>query len=113
MRRPQNCAGHRTVRRLPNCASLSLPVASGFSRKIWRTMKARVFVTLKPSVFDPQGKTIADALHSLGYKGVGDVRQGKYFELELDAASALAWAASSVARSSSKYLPCLTSSTPP
>ena len=49
-------------------------------------MKARVFVTLKPSVFDPQGKTIADALHSLGYKGVGDVRQGKYFELELDAA---------------------------
>ena len=51
-------------------------------------MKARVFVTLKPSVFDPQGKTIADALHSLGYKGVGDVRQGKYFELELTAGSA-------------------------
>jgi phosphoribosylformylglycinamidine synthase subunit PurS len=50
-------------------------------------MKARVFVTLKPSVFDPQGKTIADALHSLGYKGIGDVRQGKYFELELAAAS--------------------------
>src|SRR4029450_3674747 len=62
-------------------------VASGVSRKIWRMMKARVFVTLKPSVFDPQGKTIADALHSLGYQGVGDVRQGKYFELELDAAS--------------------------
>jgi phosphoribosylformylglycinamidine synthase PurS subunit len=51
-------------------------------------MKARVFVTLKPSVFDPQGHTIADALHSLGYTGVGDVRQGKYFELELDARSA-------------------------
>ena len=51
-------------------------------------MKAKVFVTLKKSVFDPQGKTIADALHSLGYKGIGDVRQGKYFELELDAASA-------------------------
>jgi phosphoribosylformylglycinamidine synthase subunit PurS len=51
-------------------------------------MKARVFVTLKPSVFDPQGKTIADALHSLGYQGVGDVRQGKYFELELAAGSA-------------------------
>ena len=47
-----------------------------------------MFVTLKPSVFDPQGKTIADALHSLGYTGVGDVRQGKYFELELDAAIA-------------------------
>jgi phosphoribosylformylglycinamidine synthase len=51
-------------------------------------MKARVFVTLKPSVFDPQGQTIADALHSLGYKGIGDVRQGKYFELELQTASA-------------------------
>ena len=51
-------------------------------------MKARVFVTLKPSVFDPQGQTIAEALHSMGYRGVGDVRQGKYFELELDAPSA-------------------------
>jgi phosphoribosylformylglycinamidine synthase len=48
-------------------------------------MKARVFVTLKKSVFDPQGRTIADALHSLGYTGVGDVRQGKYFELDLNA----------------------------
>jgi phosphoribosylformylglycinamidine synthase subunit PurS len=46
-----------------------------------------VFVTLKPSVFDPQGHTIADALHSMGYNGVGDVRQGKYFELELDSRS--------------------------
>ena len=51
-------------------------------------MKARVFVTLKPSVFDPQGHTIADALHSMGYTGVGDVRQGKYFELEVAAQSA-------------------------
>lgn len=51
-------------------------------------MKARVFVTLKPSVFDPQGRTIVEALHSLGYNGVGDVRQGKYFELEVDAGSA-------------------------
>lgn len=51
-------------------------------------MKARVFVTLKPSVFDPQGRTIAEALHSMGYGGVGDVRQGKYFELEVDAPSA-------------------------
>ena len=47
-------------------------------------MKARVFVTLKPSVFDPQGNTIADALHSLGYDAVADVRQGKYFELDLE-----------------------------
>ena len=51
-------------------------------------MKARVFVTLKQSVFDPQGQTIADALHSMGYGTVGDVRQGKYFELELTSSSA-------------------------
>lgn len=48
-------------------------------------MKAKVFVTLKPSVFDPQGQTIAEALHSMGYAGIGDVRQGKYFELEVNA----------------------------
>ena len=51
-------------------------------------MKARVYVTLKPSVFDPQGRTIAEALHSLGYAGIDDVRQGKFFELELNAGSA-------------------------
>jgi phosphoribosylformylglycinamidine synthase subunit PurS len=51
-------------------------------------MRARVFVTLKPSVFDPQGRTIADALHSLGYDGIEDVRQGKYFELQLSATGA-------------------------
>ena len=50
-------------------------------------MRARVFVTLKPSVFDPQGTTVADALHTLGYTAVRDVRQGKYFELDIDAAS--------------------------
>lgn len=48
-------------------------------------MRARVFVTLKPSVFDPQGTTVAEALHTLGYSAVKDVRQGKYFELELEA----------------------------
>jgi phosphoribosylformylglycinamidine synthase PurS subunit len=48
-------------------------------------MRARVFVTLKPSVFDPQGKTVTDALHTLGYASVRDVRQGKYFELDIDA----------------------------
>ena len=53
-------------------------------------MRARVFVTLKPSVFDPQGRTIAEALHSLGYSTVGDVRQGKYFELDLETSEAAA-----------------------
>ena len=51
-------------------------------------MRARVFVTLKPSVFDPQGTTVAEALHTLGYAAVRDVRQGKYFELDLDAKTA-------------------------
>jgi phosphoribosylformylglycinamidine synthase len=47
-------------------------------------MRARVYVTLKPSVFDPQGRVVADALVSLGYRDVKDVRQGKFFEVELD-----------------------------
>lgn len=51
-------------------------------------MKARVFVTLKSGVLDPQGKAIEGALRSLGVSGVGSVRQGKLFEIELDAASA-------------------------
>jgi phosphoribosylformylglycinamidine synthase subunit PurS len=50
-------------------------------------MRTRVFVTLKPSVFDPQGTTVTDALHTLGYASVRDVRQGKYFELDIDAAT--------------------------
>ena len=51
-------------------------------------MKVRVLVTLKPSVFDPQGRAIVEALHSLGYDKAGDVRQGKYFILDLDVATA-------------------------
>jgi phosphoribosylformylglycinamidine synthase subunit PurS len=50
--------------------------------------RARVYVTLKKSVFDPQGKAIHDALRSLGYGEVGDVRQGKFFEVSLDGLSA-------------------------
>jgi phosphoribosylformylglycinamidine synthase len=42
---------------------------------------ARVYVTLKKSVFDPQGKTIHDALQSIGFSKASDVRQGKYFEV--------------------------------
>jgi phosphoribosylformylglycinamidine synthase subunit PurS len=47
-------------------------------------MKAYVYVSLKKSVLDPQGKTIQSALSKMGYKGLEDVRQGKYFELTLD-----------------------------
>jgi len=46
-------------------------------------MKAHVYVTLKPSVLDPQGQTIQNALRKIGYSSVGSVRQGKYFVLEL------------------------------
>jgi phosphoribosylformylglycinamidine synthase subunit PurS len=46
-------------------------------------MKARVTVTLKTGVLDPQGKAIEGALGSLGFAGVESVRQGKYFEVEL------------------------------
>ena len=47
-------------------------------------MKARIKITLKQGVLDPQGKAIANALGALGFDGVGDVRQGKYIEVELD-----------------------------
>lgn len=47
-------------------------------------MKAYVYVSLKKSVLDPQGKTIHGALKKMGYKGLEEVRQGKYFELTLD-----------------------------
>lgn len=47
-------------------------------------MKARVTVTLKNGVLDPQGKAIVGALGSLGFDGVGSVRQGKVFDVELD-----------------------------
>jgi phosphoribosylformylglycinamidine synthase len=47
-------------------------------------MKAYVYVSLKKTVLDPQGKTIHGALKKLGHKAVEDVRQGKYFELSLD-----------------------------
>jgi phosphoribosylformylglycinamidine synthase len=47
-------------------------------------MKAHVYVTLKRTVLDAQGKTVADALRRMEYRGVSDVRQGKYFLLTLD-----------------------------
>jgi phosphoribosylformylglycinamidine synthase len=46
-------------------------------------MKARIFVTLKPGVLDPQGKAIHNALSGLGFAGVNDVRAGKVIELDL------------------------------
>jgi phosphoribosylformylglycinamidine synthase len=49
-------------------------------------MKAKVYVTLKPSVLDPQGKAIKHSVELLGYRSINDIRQGKYFEIALDGA---------------------------
>ena len=47
-------------------------------------MKISVIVTLKKDVLDPQGKTIKKALESMSFKNINDVRQGKYFEIDID-----------------------------
>ncbi len=47
-------------------------------------MKAKVYVTLKPSVLDPQGKAIHHSVELLGFENIADIRQGKYFEIALD-----------------------------
>jgi len=47
-------------------------------------MKAKVYVTLKPSVLDPQGKAIQHSVELLGYHGIKEIRQGKYFEIAMD-----------------------------
>jgi phosphoribosylformylglycinamidine synthase subunit PurS len=61
-------------------------------------MKAKVYVTLKPSVLDPQGKAIHHAVETIGYRTITDVRQGKYFEITLDEALSLEEARDEIAR---------------
>jgi len=61
-------------------------------------MKAYVYVSLKKSVLDPQGKTIHGALCKMGYKGLEEVRQGKYFELTLNGGLSRAEAEQEVGR---------------
>ena len=61
-------------------------------------MKAKVYVTLKPSVLDPQGKAIHHSVELIGVAGVADIRQGKYFEIALDPAVSSAEARSTVER---------------
>lgn len=60
-------------------------------------MKARVYVSFKSSVLDPQGQTIQNALNGLGHKSVTGVRQGKFFEIEVGAGSTLDQAAKDAA----------------
>ncbi len=47
-------------------------------------IKAKVYITLKPSVLDPQGKVVMNTLHSLGHEGVSDVRVSKFIEIKFD-----------------------------
>jgi phosphoribosylformylglycinamidine synthase subunit PurS len=61
-------------------------------------MKAYVYVSLKKSVLDPQGKTIYGALRKMGYKGLEEVRQGKYFDITLNSDLSRAEAETEVAR---------------
>lgn len=67
-------------------------------------MKAYVYVSLKKSVLDPQGKTIQGALKKMGYKGLEDVRQGKYFEITLDGALSRAEAETEIGRIANEVL---------
>lgn len=67
-------------------------------------MKAYVYVSLKKSVLDPQGKTIHGALKKMGYKGLEDVRQGKYFELTLNGGQSRTEAEAEVARIAGEVL---------
>jgi phosphoribosylformylglycinamidine synthase subunit PurS len=67
-------------------------------------MKAYVYVSLKKSVLDPQGKTIQGALKKMGYKGLEEVRQGKYFELTLNGGLSRSEAEQEVKRIASEVL---------
>jgi len=67
-------------------------------------MKAKVFVSLKPGVLDPQGKAIQHSVELLGFTGIADVRQGKYFEIALQDSADQEQARESVARMAREVL---------
>ncbi len=61
-------------------------------------MKAKVYVTLKPGVLDPQGKAIHHSAELLGFSNISDIRQGKYFEIEVNGGSGESEARATVER---------------
>jgi phosphoribosylformylglycinamidine synthase len=67
-------------------------------------MKAKVFVTLKPGILDPQGKAIQHSVELLGFEQIADVRQGKYFEIALDSSLAEAEAHQTATRMAAEVL---------
>ena len=73
-------------------------------RKNKESMKAKITITLKPGLLDAQGKTIKGALDSLGFKGIDEVRVGKYVEVELGGERSAAAARREVERMCRKLL---------
>lgn len=71
---------------------------------IGNTMKAKVYVSLKPGILDPQGKAIQHSVELLGFDGIADVRQGKYFEIALAESSTPEGARESVSRMAREVL---------
>lgn len=67
-------------------------------------MKANVFVTLKEGVLDPQGKAIQHSAESIGFEKIKDIRQGKYFEIDLDDSIDSAAAHDTISRLSQEVL---------
>lgn len=67
-------------------------------------MKAKVYVTLKPGVLDPQGKAIHHSVELMGYKSLADIRQGKYFEIAIDPSATESEARQSVEKVASDVL---------
>jgi phosphoribosylformylglycinamidine synthase len=67
-------------------------------------MKAKVYVTLKPGVLDPQGKAIHHSAELMGYKALADIRQGKYFEIAIDPSASETEARQSVEKIASDVL---------
>lgn len=67
-------------------------------------MKAHVYVTMKRTVLDPQGQTIQSALKKMQYKGIEDVRQGKYFLITLEASMDAATARAEIERMAENVL---------
>jgi phosphoribosylformylglycinamidine synthase subunit PurS len=67
-------------------------------------MKAKVYVNLKPGVLDPQGKAIHHSVELLGFNGIADIRQGKYFEVALDSSLNEAEAKDAVGRMAREVL---------
>lgn len=67
-------------------------------------MKAKVYVNLKPGVLDPQGKAIQHSVALLGFTGIADIRQGKYFEIALDSSLGEDQARESVTRMAREVL---------